>query len=269
MAEQRLYYPDRFKDAARYYSSGRPTYPKLLGQRVADHVALSGENVLDLGTGPGFLAIDFASLANSVTAIDPSPEMLAAASGNAARARVQIRLVQASSYELGTHLGRFKLVTIGRAFHWMDREATLATLDRMIPVRGAVALFGERYPNVPQNAWHTEFESILDGYRLEDPARALVRARGSDEAVLLASAFDQLERIGVIEARHTPIERFIDRALSYAATWHGRPGSRAADLAFDIARALRPHADETGCIHEVLEGHALVARRTKDLRSPT
>ena len=122
MADRPLYHPDRFREASRYYTTGRPKYPKLLARRVAELVGLAGENVLDLGTGPGFLAIDFASLANTVTAIDPSPEMLAAASRNAERARVQIKLVHGSSYELGSHLGRFKLVTIGRAFHWMDRK---------------------------------------------------------------------------------------------------------------------------------------------------
>ena len=261
MAERPLFYPARFRDAARYYTTGRPAYPKLLARRVADLVNLAGENVLDLGTGPGFLAIDFAALANTVTALDPSPEMLAAASGNADRARVHIKFVQGSSYDLEGHLGRFKLVTIGRAFHWMDRKATLETLDRMLPSGGAIALFGERYPNVPANAWHREFQTIVDAYSVEDPARPLIRANTSHEAVLLDSAFSQLERVSVIEARETPVERFVDRALSYAATWHGRPGSREKDLAVDIQRALAPYADATGQVREVLEGQALIARR--------
>jgi SAM-dependent methyltransferase len=265
MSGRPLYYPERFKEASRYYTSGRPTYPKLLARRVADLVNLAGENVLDLGTGPGFLAIDFASLAQTVTAIDPSPEMLAAASRNAERARVHIKFVHGSSYELGSHLGRFKLVTIGRAFHWMDRKPTLQALDRLIPSGGAVALFGERYPDVPANAWHAEFQAIVDAYSSADPARPLIRANLINEAVLLDSAFDRLERIGVLEVRQTPVERFVDRALSFAATWRGRPGSREKDLALEIQTALVPHADGSGLIHEVLEGHALIARRARDL----
>jgi SAM-dependent methyltransferase len=264
MSDRPLFDPRRFKDAARYYTAGRPAYPKALARRVAERVDLRGENVLDLGTGPGFLAIDFAPFASTVTAIDPSAEMLAAASGNVERAKVQIRLLQGSSYELGTHLGRFKLVTIGRAFHWMDRRATLEALDRMIPEGGAVVLFGERYPDVPANAWVAEFQSIIDGYRADDPAGPLIRGRASNEAVLLESAFDRLERWSVIEPRTTPLERFIDRALSYAATWQGRPGSREHDLAVDVQRALARHADENGCVSEVIEGQALIARRSKD-----
>ena len=74
MTGRPLFYPERFKDAARYYTTGRPTYPKLLARRVAGLIDLAGENVLDLGTGPGFLAIDFASLANTVTAIGSRQE---------------------------------------------------------------------------------------------------------------------------------------------------------------------------------------------------
>jgi hypothetical protein len=147
----------------------------------------------------------------------------------------------------------------------MNREATLRSLDQLIPTGGAVALFGERYPEVPANAWHHDFERIIDSYSTEDPARPLIKASAQNEAVLLDSPFDHLERITVYEARSTPVERFVDRALSFAATWHGRPGSREDDLAVDIRRAIAKHADETDQVREVLEGHALIARRSKEL----
>jgi SAM-dependent methyltransferase len=264
-ADRKLYDPERFKQAARYYATGRPTYPKLLAQRVADLVGLSGtENVLDLGTGPGFLALDFAPRARAVTAIDPSTDMLAAASQNAERARLRIRLVKSSSYELGPHLGRYKLVTIGRAFHWMDRAPTLQALDALLEPGGAVVLFTERYPDVPDNAWHAEFQAIVDSYSIADPARPQILGAPRNEAVLLSSAFDQLERVAVFEARQTPIERLVDRALSFAATWQGRPGSREDDLAGEIRAAVSKHADANGIVREVLEGQALVARRSRD-----
>lgn len=270
MAERELFYPERFKDASRYYSTGRPTYPRQLAARVARAVGLSaGEGVLDLGTGPGFLAIDFAPLARAVTGVDPSPEMLEAAQENARAARVEVRFVRGSSYELGPHLGRFKLVTIGRAFHWMDRAATLRSLDELVEPGGGVALFGESYPDVPANAWRKQFQEIVDGYSTDDPARPKIRASASNESVLLDSGFDQLERVSVLEPRRTPIERFVDRALSFASTWHGRPGSREQDLAGEIRAAIAPHADAEGKVGEVLEGHALIARRSRDQQPDT
>jgi SAM-dependent methyltransferase len=270
MAERELFYPERFKDASRYYSTGRPTYPRLLAGRVASRVGVSAsDDVLDLGTGPGFLAIDFAPLARAVTAVDPSPEMLEAAADNAKAAGVAIRFVRGSSYELGPELGRFKLVTIGRAFHWMDRAATLRLLDGIVAPGGGVTLFGESYPDVPANGWRTRFQAIIDSYSTDDPARPKIRASASNEAVLLESSFDHLERVSVLETRRTPLERFVDRALSFASTWHGRPGSREQDLAREIREAIAPHADAEGRVKEVLEGHALIARRSRDLLEGT
>lgn len=266
MTQRELFYPERFKDASRYYTTGRPTYPRLLSTRVAALVGLSSsEDVLDLGTGPGFLAIDFAPLARAVTALDPAPEMLSAARENAARANVAIRFVQGSSYELGPHLGSFKLVTIGRAFHWMDRAATLGLLDGLVQRAGGVALFGESYPDVPANAWRAAFQGIIDRYSTDDPARPQIRASASHESLLLASSFNHLERISVLEQRRTPIERFVDRALSFASTWHGRPGSREQDLAGEIRAAIAPHAGSDGAVLEVLEGQALIARRSNEI----
>jgi SAM-dependent methyltransferase len=266
MAQRELFYPERFKDASRYYSTGRPTYPRLLAGRVAKVVGVSPEeDVLDLGTGPGFLAIDFAPLARAVTAVDPSPEMLDAARNNAKAAGAEIRFVRGSSYELGPELGRFKLVTIGRAFHWMDRPATLRLLDGIVEAGGGVTLFGESYPDVPANVWRKHFQEIVDGYSTDDPARPKIRASASNESVLLESSFDHLERVSVLETRRTPIERFVDRALSFASTWHGRAGSREQDLAEEIRSAVAPHADAEGNVTEVIEGHALIARRSRDL----
>jgi SAM-dependent methyltransferase len=234
---------------------------------VAAAVGLGkADSVLDLGTGPGFLALDFAPLVRSVTAVDPAPEMLAVANENVARAGVDnVRVVHGASYELGPELGRFKLVSIGRAFHWMDRAETVKALDALLERAGAIALFGESYPEVPANAWQPEFQAIIDSYSTADPARPQIRASLKNEAVLLGSAFAHLERLSVLERRDTPVERFVDRALSFASTWAGRPGSREEDLAHEIRASISKYANPGGLVQEVLEGHALIARRPQDL----
>ena len=146
----------------------------------------------------------------------------------------------------------------------MDRAETLRALDALIEPGGGVALFGETYPDVPANAWRQAFQDSVDRYSTEDPARPKIRAAASNESVLFASSFDHLERVSVLETRRTPIERFVDRALSFASTWHGRPGSREDDLAGEIRSGIAAHADADGLVREVVEGHALVARRSLD-----
>jgi SAM-dependent methyltransferase len=254
-------FPGRFRELANFYTTGRPTYPRLLARRVADLVGLDGtQTVLDLGTGPGFLALDFCPFAGRVTAVDPEPEMLQAARRNAAKAGVAVEFVAGSSADLGPHFGRLHLVTIGRAFHWMDRRQTLASLDALIEPTGSVALFQESYPEVPVNDWHPSFQAILDYYGAGDPARDRTHSNKDHETVLLDSAFSHLERIAVLERRTTSIEHIVDRSLSYARAWEGRPGSRLKDMAMEVRDALEPYTIK-GHVQEILEGTALIARR--------
>lgn len=266
MSLQNVIFPERFKNPARYYTTGRPTYPKLLARRVADLVRLTQQDaLLDLGTGPGFLAIDYAPLVGEVVAVDPAEEMLAAARENAERAQVKVRFVRGSSFQLPTGIGPFKLVTMGRSFHWMDREKTLAGLDPLIVSRGAIALFGENYPALPENAWYPAFRSLLDSYSKDDPAQPRTRNLSPHEVVLHAGGFDHLERISVFEARRTSIEHLVDRALSFGAAWDGRPGSREHDLAGEV-RELVSKSARDGFVDEVIEGQALIGFRSRDVR---
>src|SRR5690349_11873316 len=137
----------RFRSAAEHYRKGRPPYALALFDRVATRLGLNRAHaVLDLGCGPGQLALGFARLAGTVTAVDPEPEMLRIAAADAAEAGFEIRFLEGSSYDIGPTLGRFRLAVIGRAFHWMDRADTLQRLDGMIEADGALALFGDRHP---------------------------------------------------------------------------------------------------------------------------
>jgi SAM-dependent methyltransferase len=255
--------PTRFHTAARYYLRGRPPYPTALIRRV---VTLRGlertHRVLDLGCGPGQLALAFAPFVGQVMGVDPEPEMLTSARSEAAQAGLPIEFRAGSSHDLPADLGMFQLVVIGRAFHWMDRQDTLLRLDRLIEPGGAVVLFGDHHLKVPDNRWSDTFERLIDRYAEADTARTTRRAPGwlSHEAVLLDSPFPHLERISVIERRSTQVERIVDRALSLSSVSHGVIGSRADDLAHELREAMAEFARE-GLVAEVVESEALIARR--------
>src|SRR5271166_1891815 len=253
----------RFRSAAEYYLSGRPSYSSLLIRRVVELCALNDTHkILDLGCGPGQLAMAFAPFVREVTALDPEPEMLEIARKSAYSGHFKINFVQGGSYDLGPQLGRFQAATIGRAFHWMDRVATLNLLDAMIESNGVVVLFSDSHPEVPENSWHGSYKKVIERYAEGDIERERFRAPDwlKHEAILLASPFHQMERISIIERRCTAVERFMDRALSFSVTSRERLGAKADELTSEIRELMVGFAFE-GVVPEVVESNALIARR--------
>lgn len=253
----------RFRSAAEHYLKGRPPYAPALFERVAVLTGLRQDGaVLDLGCGPGQIALGFAPHAGAITAIDPEPEMLSIAVAAAETAGRRVRFIEGSSYDLTPALGTFDLVAIGRAFHWMDRRDTLERLNRMIAPNGAIALFSDKHPEVPQNAWRQAYDAVLDKYSAQDTARKLRKSDefGSHETVLLPSPFSHLERVGVIEQRVTPIEDFDSRLLSLSSVSRDQIGDKADDMITEFRAEMAPYV-ANGMVTEVVESQALIASR--------
>lgn len=260
--------PHRFRTAAGYYLAGRSPYPELLICRVAEFFRLApGARVLDLGCGPGQLARGFAPLVGEVMAVDPEPEMLRIAREQTAEEGLSnIRFIEGSSYDLEPSFGIFQAVAIGRAFHWMDRSATLRTLNGLIAPCGGIALFDDAHLETPENAWRKDFMRVIEAYGGDDADRIL--RKGSEwlahETFLMDSAFAHLERVGVITRSRIPVARLLDRAFSLSITSPHRLGDRVERFQADLMEALAPHAPE-GLVTEVLESRALVAIRPAEL----
>lgn len=259
MADAGLSQERRFRSAARYYISGRPAYSPRLIQHVARMTGLtSAHRVLDLGCGPGVLAGAFALLAGEVVAMDPEPEMLRIAAAEFADDG-RISFVRGSSLDLSPALGRFRLVTMGRSFHWMDRAETLRQLDAVIEPGGAVALFDSTHRDVPENDWYEEYRAVVRRYAADDAAH--VHRRGPTwvrhETFLLASAFSVLDEIAVIERRNVSPGQLVDRAFSRSSTASDRLGERAGKLAAEIEALLATRPALT----EVVSTIALIGSR--------
>ena len=127
------YDPRRFRTTVPYYSRYRLPYPDSLIARVTEIVGLKpGDRVMDLGCGPGLLAIPFARMGMRVVGIDPEPDMLEAARTAASEAGVELDLRTGSSFDLPTDDKLFNLIVMGRSFHWMDGSATLLALDKRV-----------------------------------------------------------------------------------------------------------------------------------------
>ena len=250
--------PRRYRSAAAHYLAGRPAYADLLIRRVACWSGCAGASVLDLGCGPGVLARAFSLLAREVVAMDPEPEMLRAGRSSSVPGH-PVR--GGGSDDLAPSLGRFRLVVMGRSFHWMDRAGTLRRLDGLIEPGGAVVLFHTHQAAVPVNAWADTFSELPRRYGDDRPGPNSAARTGwvRHEAFLLASPFRCVEAHSVFEEGE--VERSaVERAYSMGGTSHDRLGDRAADLERDIAALVRDAAPD-GHLTEVIEFSALIARR--------
>jgi len=230
--------PARFRSAAPHYLSGRPSYAPALIARVAQICGLNGSRrLLDLGCGPGVLAMALAPYVADVLAIDPEPEMLA--EGQKLAAGLAVKFTQGSSLDITPDWGRFALVEPG----------------------GAVVLFRTDHPDVPDNAWRVPYHAVIDS-ATGAGQRAAWRRPGwvSHEAVLLDGPFCVLERVGVIERVRTPSALMIDRALSMSSSTQTRLGTGVAALRASVAAAVAA-ATVDGLVTEVVESVALIARR--------
>src|SRR3954469_13075238 len=132
----------RFATTVALYEELRPPYPPAFFRSVARQLGLGREHALiDLGTGPGPLALGFAPYVGRIVGVDPEPAMIAAARTAAAHASQTLTLIEGKAETLPADIGNFDIVTIGRALHWMDRDATLARLERLVAPGGNVPGF--------------------------------------------------------------------------------------------------------------------------------
>lgn len=259
-------YPRQFKGAAEFYLPFRSDYPSQLVEWVVERCGLSSRSrVLDLGSGPGLLAKLFAPFVAEVVAVDPEPGMLAVAQKNLGQYRSKVRLVQAAAHELQDNLGRFDIVTIGRAFHWMNREQTLVRLEELTNPGATVALFRDPSLKLPQNRWRTAFDDTFAAFATSEAARDGAQSAGSaiDEEHLLLSAFRRLERMSLVHHRTLTIDHLVGRAYSMAGTSPEDLGDRRGDFESALRSALLPFSQD-GYLLEVTEPQALLGRRSAE-----
>jgi ubiquinone/menaquinone biosynthesis C-methylase UbiE len=104
--------------------------------------------------------------------MDPQPEMLvegqAAAEGSGVS---NIEWLRGGSEDLSPTLGHFRMVTIGNAFHWMDRQRTLDKLYDLLLEGGGLAVVGHGapIPAPPPTPWRAAINKVVRLYLGELP----------------------------------------------------------------------------------------------------
>ncbi|WP_249149059.1 class I SAM-dependent methyltransferase [Bradyrhizobium manausense] len=169
----------RFASTASTYEHLRPPYPGVFFRNVAQKLGLTERCALiDLGTGPGLLALGFAPYVGRIVGVDPETAMIEAARQAAVRARQALTLIEGKAESLPPDIGTFDIVTIGRALHWMDRDATLARLDGLVARDGVVLICASFSVTDGRNPGSTATTRSAAAGHPRSSGRKPVKARG-------------------------------------------------------------------------------------------
>jgi SAM-dependent methyltransferase len=253
MSDPPAYDVTLYRGTAPYYAKGRPPYSRALPDTLAAELGLDGTGrLLDVGCGPGVLALTLAGHLAEAIGLDPDPDMLTEAVRISAERGVRnVQWVQGRAEEIAAFsLGAFRLVTFGQSFQWTDRRRVAEMVyDALEPGGGLVLIShvvqdrprpqGPPYPPIP----HDVINALLDRYlgprrRAGHGLRSLPAERHED--VLARTRFGPPRRI-VIPGR-ADIVQDIDHVLAnYWSTSFAAPplfGDRLAAFEADVRAEL-------------------------------
>jgi SAM-dependent methyltransferase len=244
----------RFASTVAYYESARPPYGAAFFAAVALELGLDrSQRLLDVGAGPGILAIGFAPFCREVVGVDPEPGMVEAARAAAERAGVAVRFVEGRFEDAVASLGAFEIVTIGRAIHWLDPEPARAALERALARQGKVLVCGATSAKDGRNPWLKAFNAVRDHWKGDRPSR--------DHRTFFADG--HFTRTGTIRVEGTyaiPVERLVERVLSMSTSSSERLGDEVPAMKSAMREALAPFA-AGGMIEDIVEATAEVFER--------
>ncbi|MET8161114.1 class I SAM-dependent methyltransferase [Sphaerisporangium sp. NPDC005289] len=249
-----------YDGAAAHYRRYRNAYGDEVIAYIARVLALGKRSrVLDLGCGPGTLAIPLSRFAGTVLAVDPSEDMLAEGSRLAPSG---VHWMQGDSTRLaGLPLGRVDHVVMGRSFHWMRRARVLADLDAMLPPDGAVVLVGPtRDPVEPP--WEPVVQAVRNRFGLEWRVNdeSFRQSGRHHREVVAESAFRDISTARFDRVVRRDTEQVVGLQLSFSYSTPARLGDRTLDFVEALGAALAA-ANPGGVWEERFTTEVLTARR--------
>jgi SAM-dependent methyltransferase len=254
----------RFATTVALYEELRPPYPAEFFRTVAQDLSLGKQHALiDLGTGPGLLALGFAPYVGRVVGVDPEPVMIAAAKEAAARASRSLTLIESKAEDLPPDIGSFDVVTIGRALHWMDRDGTLGLFERLVGPDGTILICSSHSAADGRNPWLGEYN---EARRFWSEASLWSESGGGERTHRDLAGFFRGARFHVadlikVETGHEISARDLARrVLTFSSSSPDVLGEKADAMLRDVEQRLLPLSRE-GSLSEFVLATAQVVKR--------
>jgi SAM-dependent methyltransferase len=246
-----------FAGAAAYYRQGRMPYAEGLADAMADALHLDGHGrLIDMGCGPGVVALRRAHLFDDVTGLDPDADMLTEGTQQAEALKItNVNWIRMKAEDLTGALGRFRIATFAASFHWMDRpKVAHAVWSVLEPGGAAVQVDAPSYrtddraglsttdlphPPPPDDAM-TELRTRYLGPDLRAGRGIRNSSPDGEDAVFRASGFLPMRRVVVPDGRSLTrtVDDLVALRLSSSSTAPHLFGDRIGDVEADLRRLL-------------------------------
>jgi SAM-dependent methyltransferase len=165
-----------FGRRAEDYATYRPGLPESFYERLAAFTRLGGARAVDLGTGPGVMALELARRGAIVVGIDISPRQIEAARRRASREHLADRCTFKVAPAEGTGLssGSFDLATAGQCWGWFDHVRACREVRRLLRPGGWLVV--AHYAYLPR---HSDIARMTEELVLEmNPSWTMANCEG-------------------------------------------------------------------------------------------
>jgi ubiquinone/menaquinone biosynthesis C-methylase UbiE len=260
--------PDAFAGLADDYVRYRAPYPREVLEAFLDEARLRpGARLLDLACGPGRVALPIADRFAEVWAVDLDPDMVEVGRREAARLGIgNVRWFVGRAEDFEAPAGAFDLITVGEAFHRLDRPCVAALAYRWLTPGGAFVTLGMGVEEETAAPWRRIAMAVVRDF-VGEPARRL-GAPNATQAVELADQEQAIRDAGFVEVttrsfavpHDWTLKTLLGNARSVSTLSRRALGDRHAAFEAALTEALFAF-DPSGRYREEIDWGYTIARR--------
>ncbi len=248
----------RFATTVPLYENFRSPYAAGFFETVARRARLGkADSLIDLGTGPGIIALGFAAYVGRIVGVDPEPAMLEAARQAAARTSQAFTLLESKAETLTADVGTYNVVTIGRALHWLEPEATAALLGRLVAPGGLILVCASASAADGRNGWLAAYNEARRSWSHSAEGE---RHHQDLDTLLRGTRFHVGETI-TVESRIS-VSDLARRVLTFSSSSPAVIGTQVEEMLRDVEDRLLP-LSQAGLLTEIVLSTARVARQSR------